>query len=124
MAIHSPKHAGKKAVVSGRDDVKPASPGGAPLKKPEFLERSTARTDVKKRDAKPAIEAALAVLAEALAKGEEIVLPPLGKIKVIKSKQLGNGAHVMTLKLRTMKDGAGQKKIDGMVGLADADDAV
>ena len=74
------------------------------VKKPEFLERATEKTDVKKRDAKPAIEAALAVLAQALIDGEELNLPPLGKIRVVKSKDLGRGAKALTLKLRTMKD--------------------
>lgn len=82
-------------------------PKGEVLKKPEFIDRAIARTDVKKRDAKPAIEAALAVLAEALSNGEELNLPPMGKLRVVKSKDLGEGVKVMTLKLRTMKDGAG-----------------
>lgn len=82
-------------------------PQGEMLKKAEFLDRAVARTDVKKRDAKPAIEAALAVLAEALSNGEEMNLPPMGKLRVVKSKDLGEGAKVLTLKLRTMKDGAG-----------------
>lgn len=82
------------------------------VKKPEFLERSIARTAVKKRDAKPAIEAALAELAALLSEGNELNLPPLGKLKLIKSKDIGDGAKVMTLKLRTMKDNAGQPKDD------------
>lgn len=84
-----------------------AVPQGEMLKKGEFIDRVVARTDVKKRDAKPAIEAALAVLAEALSQGEELNLPPMGKLRVVKSKDLGEGVKVMTLKLRTMKDGAG-----------------
>lgn len=80
---------------------------GEVVKKPEFLDRAVERTEVKKRDAKPAIEAALAVLAEALIKGEELNLPPMGKLRVVKSKDVGEGAKVLTLKLRTMKDGAG-----------------
>lgn len=82
-------------------------PQGEMIKKPEFIDRAVGRTDVKKRDAKPAIEAALAVLAEALSNGEELNLPPMGKMRVVKSKDLGEGAKVLTLKLRTMKDGAG-----------------
>ncbi len=82
-------------------------PQGEMIKKPEFLDRAVSRTDVKKRDAKPAIEAALAVLAEALSNGEELNLPPMGKLRVVKSKDIGEGAKVLTLKLRTMKDGAG-----------------
>jgi len=81
------------------------------VKKPEFLERALARTDIKRRDAKPAMEAALAELAKILMDGDEVNVPPMGKIKVVKSKDVGEGAQVLTLKLRTMKDGAGQGKI-------------
>ncbi|SEW16413.1 DNA-binding protein [Cognatiyoonia koreensis] len=84
------------------------------IKKPEFLERAVARTDVKKRDAKPAIEAALAELAELLADGNDLNLPPLGKFKVVKSKDIGDGAQVLTLKLRTMKDSAGGSEMPGV----------
>jgi hypothetical protein len=31
----------------------------------------------------------------------------MGKLKAVKVKDLGEGAQMMTLKLRTMKDGAG-----------------
>ena len=82
-------------------------PKGEMIKKPEFIDRAVDRTDVKRRDAKPAIKAALAVLAEALVKGEELNLPPMGKLRVVKMKDVGDGAKVLTLKLRTMKDGAG-----------------
>lgn len=83
-------------------------PQGEMIKKPEFLDRAVERTDVKKREAKPAIEAALAVPAVSLINGEELNLPPMGKLRVVKSKDVGEGAKVLTLKLRTMKDGAGQ----------------
>jgi len=82
-------------------------PQGEMLKKAEFIDRAVERGDVKKRDAKPAIEAALAVLSEALMAGEELNLPPMGKMRVVKSKDIGDGARVLTLKLRTMKYGAG-----------------
>ncbi|WP_296428558.1 HU family DNA-binding protein [Yoonia sp.] len=88
------------------------------LKKPVFLDRVVTRTGLKKRDVKPAVEAALAVLAEALTNGEELVLPPLGKLRVVKTKEIGDGAQAFTLKLRTMKDSAGA----GKTGLAEADD--
>ncbi len=82
----------------------PAEDSSEMIKKPEFLERVMARTDVKKRDAKPAIETAFAVLVEALADGEDVNLPPLGKLRVVRSKDLESGAQVMTLKLRTPKN--------------------
>lgn len=78
------------------------------VKKPEFLDRALARCDIKRRDAKPAIEAALAEIAEILLAGDEVNIPPLGKIKVVKARDVGEGAKVLTLKMRSMKDGAGQ----------------
>ena len=83
-------------------------PQGEMIKKPEFLDRAVERADVKKREAKPAIEVALAVPTVSLINGEELNLPPIGKLRVVKSKDVGEGAKVLTLKLRTMKDGAGQ----------------
>mgnify|MGYP005988850881 CR=1 FL=1 len=73
------------------------------LKKPDLLDRAVERADVKRKDAKAAIEAALVVLAEALEAGDDINIPPLGKIKVIKTKDLSAGAKALTLKLRTPK---------------------
>ncbi len=108
-------------VVSKHVDLAP----GEIVKKAEFIDRVIARADVKKKDAKPAIEAALAELADILAAGGELVLPPMGKLKQIKVKDLGDGAQMMTLKLRTMKDGAGQGEGpsgNAKSGVADDDD--
>ena len=74
------------------------------IKKPELLDEVVLRTNLKKRDVKPAVEAALAVLVDALQDGAEVNVPPLGKLRVVKSKTLEGGAAVMTLKLRTPKD--------------------
>ena len=52
---------------------------------------AVARSGVKKRDAKPAIEAVLAVLGEALSEGRELNLRPMGKLKVTRMKKAGNG---------------------------------
>lgn len=76
------------------------------MKKPELLDAVVARTNLKKRDVKPAVEAALAVISEALVRGDDVNLPPMGKLRVVKSKPLDAGAHVLTLKLRTMKTAA------------------
>jgi hypothetical protein len=71
-----------------------------PIKKKEFLERAVAGSGVKKKDAKPAIEAALALISEYLIAGEELNLPPLGKLKVNLIKDLPN-AKVLFLKLHS-----------------------
>ena len=84
------------------------APEGEAMKKKDFIDRVVERSGVKKRDAKPAIEATMAELADLLAAGRDLNLPPMGKLKSVKSKEVGDGAQVLTLKLRTMKDGAGQ----------------
>ncbi len=75
----------------------------SPVKKPELLDAVVARTNLKKRNVKPVVEAALAVIVDALREGAEVNLPPLGKLRVVKSKDLESGATVMTVKLRTPK---------------------
>ncbi|EAR51579.1 DNA-binding protein HU, putative [Oceanicola granulosus HTCC2516] len=64
---------------------------GPELKKKDFVERVVTRSGLKKRDAKLAAEAALAVLGEAIANGEELNLPPLGKLKINRRKAQANG---------------------------------
>ncbi|PJI91524.1 DNA-binding protein HU-beta [Yoonia maricola] len=91
---------------------KPATPSPTPkpadpvtmIKKPELLDEVVARTNLKKRDVKPTVEAAFAVVAEALRDGAVLNVPPLGKLRVVKTKALDGGASVMTLKLRTPKN--------------------
>jgi nucleoid DNA-binding protein len=97
-------------VVRKATKITPQVEAGANLpvmmKKPEFLDAIVKRTSLKKRDVKPAVEAALAVIVEALKKGEELHLPPMGKIRIVKAKELDAGAQVLTLKLRTIKSAA------------------
>ncbi|WP_108814908.1 HU family DNA-binding protein [Loktanella sp. Alg231-35] len=83
----------------------PAAPAETEMmKKPALFDEVVTRTNLKKRDVKPAVEAALAVIADTLREGTDVNLPPLGKLRVVKSKDLENGASVITLKLRTPKN--------------------
>lgn len=81
--------------------VAAASPvvAGPVLKKRELIDRVVARSGVKKKDAKPAVEAALAVLGEALANGEELNLQPFGRMKINREKVAGNN-RIIICKLR------------------------
>ena len=72
---------------------------GPELKKVELVNAVVERSGIKKRYAKPAIEAALAVLGEALAEGRPLNLKPLGKAKVQKKKDV-SGGHVLTMRMR------------------------
>ena len=69
------------------------------LKKKELIDTVVARSGVKKRDAKPVIEAMLAVLGETIAEGRELNLAPMGKLKVTRMKKTTK-AHVITSRLR------------------------
>lgn len=69
------------------------------MRKKELIEAAVARAGVKKRDAKPAIEAALSILGETLVAGRGLNMPGLGKLKVQNSKDLED-AQVVNLRLR------------------------
>lgn len=82
-----------KPVVVEDTATEPKQPA---LKRQELLSKVVARSDVKKKFAKPVLEAALAVIGEALGEGRELNLAPLGKVKVNRSRQLANGRVFIT----------------------------
>lgn len=101
----APAEEGAVAVVKAR----------AVLKKKDFLDRVVARAGIRKSDAKAGAEATLAALAAALAEGQEIVLPPLGKIKVVREKAAKSGRQFV-LRLAMPADAAATE------ALAEGDD--
>lgn len=72
---------------------------GAPVKKPELIERVMAETGMKKKDVKPVVEAMLTVLGQALSNNEELAIPPLGKVRVNRMKDLAN-SKIINIKVR------------------------
>jgi len=73
------------------------------LKKKELVDMVVARSGIKKRDAKPAVEAALAVMGEALSEGRELNIIPFGKLKVTRMKKGGNG-QIISARVRQPED--------------------
>lgn len=69
------------------------------LKKKELIDIVVARSGVKKRDAKPVVEAMLAILGETIADGRELNLAPMGKLKITRMKKTTK-AHIITTRLR------------------------
>lgn len=69
------------------------------LKKKELIDTVTERSGIKKKDAKPVIEAMLEVLGQTLAEGREINLQPLGKVKINRAKEV-QGGSVLIAKIR------------------------
>ena len=98
-----------------------AAAGDAPetgndLKKAELIEAVVERAGLKKKDVKPAVDAILAFLGEAITAGRTLNLPPLGKLRVTRNEDKPNGSMTV-LKLR--RGGPGGK---GKDPLAEAED--
>ncbi len=88
-----------KVVKPSSADVVVPSNDGPEMKKRELIDLVVDRAGVKKKDAKPAIEAALAILGEAIASGRELNLQPLGKLRINRVEDKDNG-RVIVCKLR------------------------
>lgn len=113
---------GKKVRNTARETVpdadaagEVAAEGGGGLRKKELIDRVVAATGARRRDAGPAVEATLAALGDALARGEALVLPPLGRMRVVKRKDSAKGGTTLTLKLSR----GGAKGAAGEGGLAE-----
>jgi|TARA_B110000908_G_scaffold165885_1_gene216052 DNA-binding protein HU-alpha len=66
------------------------------MRKKELIDLVVERSGIKKKDAKPVVEATLAILGEALAETRELNLQPLGKVKVRREKLMPNGRILVT----------------------------
>lgn len=102
----TPKAPAQKTATATKAKNPPASSkpeqaaaDGPFLRKKDLIEAVVRRSGVKKKDAKPVVEAMLAELGETLAAGRELNLPPLGRIRINREKPLDDG-RVIILKLR------------------------
>ena len=90
---HQAKATGKAAPTDAGDEKAPV------LGKKDLLALLATDLDLSKKDIRKAMEALLAALGEALAKGHSLNLPPLGKARVARTKGEG-AAQSLTVKLR------------------------
>jgi len=70
-----------------------------PMRKKELIDLVVERSGIKKKDAKPVVEAMLAVLGETIGGGRELNLQPLGKLRINRSQERSNG-RIIICKLR------------------------
>ncbi|MGI3171535.1 HU family DNA-binding protein [Pseudooceanicola sp. C21-150M6] len=96
----------QEAAIAAAPAVKPTlvtlsspDPQSEPLKNKELLDAAAERSGIKRGEAKPAIEAALAIIGESLAEGRDVDLPGLGKVKIKRVKTL-SGRRIVELRLR------------------------
>ena len=102
----APKKAAKVPAATGPEPrvvtVTDAVVAEADLKKKELIDLVVTRSGIKKKDAKPVVEAMLAVLGESIGSGRELNLQPLGKLRINRSEEKANG-RVIVCKLRQSK---------------------
>lgn len=91
------------------DGAAPEAAVTVQVKKKDFVDRVSARSGTKKPVARNLTDVVLAVLGEALAEGETLILPPLGRVSLVR-KTGKAGSEVMHLKLKRMTVGEGAKK--------------
>ncbi len=102
--VPSPAEVAPKPMLASASPASTASsPIASPvLKKQELIEKVVRASGIKKKDAKPVVEAMLEVMGDALADGREFNLQPLGKLKLNRTKET-EGARIIVAKIRQSK---------------------
>ncbi len=101
VSVPSAKPVPKEPQPSEPPQVKLSGGDDDVVKKGALIDEVVAATGVKRADAKSVSEALLAALAEQLQAGKTLQLPPLGRVKLVKEKDVGQGAKALTVKIRT-----------------------
>ncbi|WP_164880108.1 HU family DNA-binding protein [Paenirhodobacter ferrireducens] len=100
----------------------PAEEGGASLvlRKKDFVERVALAAGVKKGKVREITDAVLQVLGEALANGESLAIPPLGKLRV--TKHAGKDGDLLQIKLKRIEAGGKKGEKTDEAPLAEAEE--
>ena len=69
------------------------------MQKKEFLDRVVAASGTGRSAARPIIDAVLEQLGEAIAAGETLAIPPFGKARVSRQRDV-RGSEIITMRLR------------------------
>lgn len=130
VAKAKPVKATAKPAVADPAPVAVAAPQGGPeikvmsaansLKLKALVDQVADLTKAKPKLVKDVVEATLAAMGRALSEGQELNLPPFGKARVSRQKEVGTG-EMLIVKL---KRGGGAKsgKKDVTEGVAEAED--
>lgn len=106
----------KAASVAAPSDPAPVQPAEArpamqALRVKDLVEAVLTRTAGKKKETRTAVEATLAVIGEALSKGQGLNLPPLGRAKVNRQKEIGD-SELLVVKFKRDSAGKPAKKLE------------
>ncbi|MBF9029844.1 hypothetical protein HKCCE3408_05500 [Rhodobacterales bacterium HKCCE3408] len=89
------------------DDMAESDAAGAPqavIKRGDILDAMAARSALKRGDLKTVLDLALDEIGRALDSGNDLILPPLGRVRLVKRKP--GTVEVMTLRLRRKPAGS------------------
>lgn len=78
------------------------------LKKKDLIDAVASKAALKRSEAKEAVEIVLTQMADAMAKGDTLILHPFGKLQVLQSKDV-EGAKILKAKIRQPKKAGADK---------------
>jgi nucleoid DNA-binding protein len=76
---------------------------GVQIRKKDFIDKVVAASGARKAEARAVVDATLALLADRVLAGDEVNVPPLGKLRLLKEKDTGK-ARIATLRLQVASD--------------------
>lgn len=103
---------------SADDEIKAAGAKSAVLRLRDLVNRVSENHGHKKKDVKDIVESMLAEMAKALDNKENMILPSLGKVRIVRQGDVDTGVP-MTLKLRRSNAAGAGKNSQDKEGLAD-----
>ncbi len=108
------------AADSGADTGETSQTAANVMKTRNLVDKVALATGAKKKGLKEIVEATLAALGDALTRGDDLNLPPLGKAKVNRQRDIATGGEVLIVRIR--RGGGGGGKGDDAQALAPNDD--
>jgi len=113
--------AAKAAPDAAAADVEGAAGVTTSVRLKDLIERVIASTDQNRKDVKIIVESALDEIAKTLIAAEAMILPPLGRLRVVKTTTDDDGVSI-TIKLRKVGEKQHSKPVD-KEALAEAGEA-
>ncbi|MEM9756426.1 MAG: HU family DNA-binding protein [Pseudomonadota bacterium] len=101
----------KSAPIQAEPEPGESPATAAPFKRGDLLAAVARRSPLPRSDLRVAIDLVLDEIGQALDGGRDLVLPPLGRVKVKRRKAV-QGAEVMALRLRRRRDGGSEPGSD------------
>ncbi len=120
----------EKAVRAASKGAKPvprvvtprSAASGEQVRKKDFVDQVAAASGARKPDVRNVVDAMLALMAERVGAGDELIVPPLGRVRMVKEKDNGKARIViLRVHIASGEDEGGNSPGDG-APLAEGED--